>query len=60
MNELNIIVEIKSVYGTTKIYPVCDTSKLLASIAGTKTLTDDTISKIKQLGYQINIKPQQL
>ncbi len=51
-----ITVEIKNVYGKQTIYPICDNALVFASIAGTKTLTIDTISKIKALGYTIDIK----
>ena len=47
-------VMVREVYGVTKYYPHCDTSKLFASIAGTKTLTNHTLVFIEQLGYEIN------
>lgn len=52
---MNIKVSIKSVYGSDKIYPLCDNGKLFAEIAGTKTLTRDTISLVKRLGYSIQV-----
>lgn len=51
-----IQVEIKNVYGAEKIYPVCNTSKLFADIANTKTLTRSVLQTIKNLGYSIEIK----
>lgn len=57
---LEITVEIKDVYGQTKVYPMCEKSKLFAEIAGTKTLTTYNIQKIKALGYEVKIKPQEL
>jgi hypothetical protein len=53
---MEIIVTIKSVYGTDKVYPVCDRAKMFASIADTVTLTEHTISNIKALGYMIIVK----
>ena len=50
-----ISVEIKNVYGAEKIYPACNTSKLFADIAGTKTLTRSVLQTIKSLGYSIEI-----
>jgi ATP phosphoribosyltransferase len=50
-----ISVEIKNVYGAEKIYPACNTSKLFADIAGTKTLTRNVLQKIKNLGYSIDV-----
>ena len=48
-----IKVEIKNNFGNEAIYPACEKAQLFAEIAGTKTLTRDTIAKIKALGYQI-------
>jgi hypothetical protein len=48
-----IKVETKKNFGNEAIYPACEKSQLFAEIAGTKTLTRDTLSKIKALGYQI-------
>jgi hypothetical protein len=57
---MEITVEIKTVYGNKFIYPICDKAKNLAALAGTKTLTDNSINVIKKLGYEIKIKPQTL
>lgn len=51
-----ISVEIKNVYGAEKIYPACNTSKLFADIANTKTLTRGVLQTIKALGYSIEVK----
>ena len=53
---MEITVKIKPVYGTDKVYPVCDRAKLFASIADTVTLTSYTIDMIKALGYMIIVK----
>ncbi|HXU78594.1 MAG TPA: hypothetical protein VN794_18605 [Methylomirabilota bacterium] len=55
---MNILVEIKCVYGEEKIYPTCQQAKLFAQIAGTKTLTRSVIDHIKALGIEVNVKPQ--
>jgi hypothetical protein len=44
-------IQIKAVYGTLKAYPMCDQSKLFAKIAGTSTLTMETIKHIQALGF---------
>jgi hypothetical protein len=46
-------IQIKAVYGTLKAYPLCEQSKLFAKIAGTSTLTMDTIKHIQALGFHI-------
>ena len=52
---MNITVEVKNVYGNQSVYPACDTSRLLAQLAGTKTFTRSALDTIKQLGYSITI-----
>ena len=48
---MECIIEIKSVYGQDKVYPVCETAQIIASLSGTKTLTPETIALAKLLGY---------
>ncbi len=50
---MHITIEVKSVYGTMKCYPVCEQAKIFAQIAGTNTLTHTTLCKIERLGYEI-------
>jgi ATP phosphoribosyltransferase len=49
----NITIEVRDVYGQVKFYPMCDSAKLFADIAGTKTLTADALKKIEALGYVV-------
>jgi len=53
---MNITIKVTKNYGVQTFYPVCDKAKLFARIAGTKTLTPATIKLIKELGYEVNIK----
>jgi hypothetical protein len=48
-------VEIKEVYGNKTIYPLNDQARLLARIAGTKTLTASTVILAKELGFHFEI-----
>jgi hypothetical protein len=50
----HIEVTIKKVYGNRVIYPACPVSRDFARIAGTKTLTADTLRRIRALGYDIH------
>ena len=52
---MEISVKIRNAYGRDIIDPVCDKAKLFAEIAGTKTLTADSIYKIIALGVRLNI-----
>lgn len=51
----HIVIELKAIYGKMKAYPICNDAKVFASIAGTKTLTRDTLRSIANLGYAISV-----
>ena len=53
-NIMKITIEIKSQYGQTVAHPICCKAKLFAKIAGTKTLTLETLKAVKALGYEID------
>jgi hypothetical protein len=57
---MNITVEIREVYGQSKIYPVCDKAKLFADIAGTTTILPRDIQRIQELGYEVVVKQQEM
>lgn len=50
---MNIEVEVRSVYGVATIYPCNDSAKVLAQIAGTKTLTPRVLELARDLGLQV-------
>ena len=54
--KMNITVEVKTVYGIDRVYPVCGKSRIFTRLAGTKTLSTYDISKIKELGYTVQVK----
>jgi hypothetical protein len=47
-----IKVEIKNVYGTERIYPICENAKRFAMLTNTKTFNRAIIAIIKQIGKQ--------
>jgi len=57
---MNITVEIREVYGQSKIYPVCDKAKIFADIAGTTTLLPRDIQRIQVLGYEVLVKQREM
>lgn len=57
---MTITVRVKDVYGVRTIYPVCQGAHAFAAIAGTKTLTDNTLRYVKCLGYSIAFEAQKL
>ena len=50
-----IRIEVKDVYGVRTAYPVCENARTFALIAGTKTLTRETLARIKDLGYAVQL-----
>ena len=55
--ENEIRVTVQNVYGTDKVYPYCLKASYFADIAGTKTLTRDTLRLVQLLGYQVRVQP---
>jgi hypothetical protein len=53
---MEIIVALKDQYGVQTIVPVCEKAQLFAELAGTKTLTKQSVEKIKALGYAVQVK----
>jgi hypothetical protein len=51
-----ITVEIKSVFGNEKIYPVSVEAHTFAKLIGQKTLTERDITIIKELGYEVQVR----
>jgi hypothetical protein len=55
---MEITVRVTSIYGQKTVYPVCETAKIFADIAGTKTLKSTTINAIKALGYKVLVEQE--
>ena len=55
-----IVVRIANVHGRETIYPVCHTAKLLAQLAGQKTITLPALALIGKLGYEVQVQRQSL
>ena len=57
---MKITVRIKSVYGQPRIYPVCDKAKAFVHLTGNKCLTNDQITLIEFLGFEIEVQTPEL
>ena len=57
---MEIQVLAKDVFGHIKFYPKCDKARTFASIAGTTTLTEQTLRKVMQLGYEVKVERQEI
>ncbi len=53
---MKIEIEVRDIYGIRTIYPHCQTAKLFAKLAGTRTITRHALETIKQLGYTVEVK----
>lgn len=57
---MTITVKTKIVYGRRLIYPVCSKAKLFAAIAGTKTISDVNLARIRMLDIDVKLEEQSL
>lgn len=55
-----ITVQIKTVYGAERIYPLCENARVFAQMMGTKTLTRESIQYIKALTYDVIVKHEEV
>ena len=53
MQDSTVQLKVKNNYGNQALYPYNEPAHLFAKIAGTKTLTLDTIRHIMALGYEV-------
>ena len=53
MNQQSITIEFKDQFGRVTARPYCETAERFARIAGTKTLTIETLRQVAGLGYEI-------
>ena len=56
MEQKEITIEAKDVYGRTLYYPACKKAQLFAKLIDKKTLTPETMKIVEKLGYTINIQ----
>ena len=54
---MELLIEVRSVYGNEMIYPANDAARTFAKIAGTKTLKRDTLKAAQSLGFTIKVAP---
>lgn len=51
---MKITVRIERVYGTRRIYPVCEKAKAFAKLIGNKCITEAQCEIIMSLGFEID------
>jgi hypothetical protein len=52
---MKIQIELRSIYGVNKAYPVDRNAECLAAIAGTKTMTINTLVNALRMGFDIEV-----
>ena len=52
---IKVFVIVRNIYGREMVYPACPVTEIIASIAKTKTLSDNDLSAIRKLGYEIKV-----
>jgi len=50
---MEIVIEIRNVFGIQRAYPRCRNALLFCEIANTETLTGRALARIQKLGYTI-------
>lgn len=52
---MEVIVQIKNVYGNERIYPMNDKAKLFSALVNKVTLSRADIERIKALGFIVKV-----
>ncbi len=60
MKDKTLIVKKKNVWGSERVYPVCEKAILFSCIAASKTLCPITIANIKKLGYKFETQKEEI
>lgn len=55
--ETTIEVQVRSVYGTERIYPMNEQARKIANLLGRKTFTKDDLSRLKAIGFTLSWVP---
>lgn len=53
LSDRRVIVRRREVYGVAKFYPVNDNARMIAELAGTKTLTPAAMALAQRLGFSL-------
>ena len=57
---MKISINARNVYGNILYYPADKNAEIFAAIAGSKTLTGDTLRSIQELGIEIKTLSSQI
>lgn len=57
---MELLIEMRNVYGNELIYPANDTARALVTLTGRKTFSRSDIQTLKGLGYAVTVKAPEL
>jgi hypothetical protein len=57
---MEIFITRREVYGTERFYPYCQKAALLARLAHRQTFSRRELQLVKELGYRITIKQEEV
>lgn len=57
---MEIVITKREQYGTERFYPECEKAMVLARLAHRRTFTRRELSLIKELGYRIVVKQEEV
>lgn len=60
LNNMEIVITRREQYGSERFYPECEKAALLARLAHRRTFTRKELFLIKELGYTIVVKHEEL
>jgi hypothetical protein len=55
--DITLEMQVRSVYGTDRIYPMNEQARRLTDLLGRKTFTKDDLAKIKAMGFAVKWVP---
>ena len=57
---MEVVITRREQYGTERFYPECEKAALLARLAHRRTFTRRELTLIKELGYKIVVKQEEV
>lgn len=57
---MEIVISRREQYGTERFYPECEKAAVLARLAHRRTFTRRELALIKELGYRIVVKQEEV
>lgn len=60
LNNMEIVISRREQYGTERFYPECEKAAVLARLAHRRTFTRRELALIKELGYRIVVKQEEV